>query len=56
MRALWIGHVTCGLVSVPVRLHAATEDPRPRTHEVHTVDASRIRHRKVCEAEAREVA
>ncbi|TQK49882.1 DNA end-binding protein Ku [Streptomyces sp. SLBN-118] len=55
MRALWTGHVTCGMVTVPVRLYAATEDPRPRMHQVHTADGSRIRHRRVCEAEAREV-
>ncbi|MEV6011999.1 Ku protein [Streptomyces sp. NPDC051976] len=55
MRALWSGHVTCGLVSVPVRLYAATEDLRPQLHQVHAVDGSRIRHRRVCEAEDREV-
>ncbi|MFE2432889.1 Ku protein [Streptomyces sp. NPDC059373] len=42
-------------VSVPVRLYAATEDPRPRMHQVHAADGSRIRHRRVCEAEACEV-
>jgi DNA end-binding protein Ku len=55
MRALWSGHITCGLVSVPVRLSAATEDPRPRLHQVHASDGGRIRHRRVCEAEARDV-
>jgi len=47
--------VTCALVAVPVRLYAATEDLRPRMHQVHLVDGSRIRHRRICEAEAREV-
>ncbi|WP_341866745.1 Ku protein, partial [Streptomyces swartbergensis] len=55
MRALWSGHITCGLVSVPVRLYAATEAARPQLHEVHVSDGARIRHRRVCEAEDREV-
>lgn len=55
MHALWTGHIACALISVPVRLYAATEDPRPRMHQVHAADGSRIRHRRVCEAEAREV-
>ncbi|MBM9506653.1 Ku protein [Actinacidiphila acididurans] len=55
MRALWSGHVTCSLVTVPVRPHAATHDPRPQLHQVHAADGARIRRRGVCEAEAREV-
>lgn len=55
MRALWTGHVTCGLVSVPVRLYPATQEQRPRLHQVHASDGSRIRHRRWCEAEDREV-
>jgi hypothetical protein len=40
---------------MPERLHAATEDPRPRPHQIHAVDGSRIRHPRVCEAGSREV-
>lgn len=51
-RALWSGHVTCGLVSAgaPVRGDAgvaAAAAPGPRRGR------ARIRHRRVCEAEAR---
>lgn len=42
MRALWSGHVTCGLVSVPVHLYAATEEMRPHLHHVHTADGSSL--------------
>ncbi|MGW2421387.1 non-homologous end joining protein Ku [Streptomyces sp. NPDC001709] len=55
MSVLWSGHITCGLVSVPVRLYTGIEEVRPRLHRVHAADGARIRHRRVCEAEAREV-
>ncbi|MFJ8785756.1 Ku protein [Streptomyces sp. NPDC102476] len=55
MSVLWSGHITCALVSVPVRLYTGIEEARPRLHRVHAADGARIRHRQVCEAEAREV-
>jgi DNA end-binding protein Ku len=54
MRAIWQGHVVFGLISVPVRLFAATEEGRPALHLVHEC-GGRIRHRRVCEREGREV-
>ncbi|CAM5607782.1 Ku protein [Streptomyces aurantiogriseus] len=55
MRVLWSGHITCELVNVPVRLYAAMQETRPQLHEVHVTDSARIRHRRVCEADDREV-
>jgi DNA end-binding protein Ku len=55
MPALWSGHVVFGLVSVPVQLFSAAEESRPVLHQVHAADGSRIRHRRICEAEDREV-
>ncbi|MGW0844215.1 non-homologous end joining protein Ku [Streptomyces sp. NPDC002787] len=55
MSVLWSGHITCGLVNVPVRLYTGIEEARPRLHRVHAADGARIRHCRVCEAEAREV-
>ncbi|TKA00112.1 non-homologous end joining protein Ku [Actinacidiphila oryziradicis] len=54
MRSMWSGYVSFGLVTIPVKLYAATEDVRTPLHEVHTC-GSRIRHRRVCEREDREV-
>lgn len=43
-----------GLVAIPVRLYAATEEIGPVLHQVHTC-GGRIRHRRVCEREDQEV-
>ena len=55
MKAIWSGTITFGLVAVPVRLYTATEEHHVRLREIHTADASRVRHRRVCEVEDREI-
>ncbi|MER6088868.1 Ku protein [Streptomyces bluensis] len=54
-QAVWTGWISYGLVSMPVRLFPATREHGVALHEVHVADGSRIRHRRVCEAEGREV-
>ena len=49
MRAIWKGAVSFGLVSVPVKLYAATEDHDLSMHQVHNVDGGRIRYQRRCE-------
>ncbi len=52
----WKGVITFGLVSVPVQLYAATEEHSgPSLHQVHEKDGSRIRLKRFCEAEGKEV-
>ncbi|MGW4379198.1 non-homologous end joining protein Ku [Kitasatospora sp. NPDC004531] len=52
----WKGVITFGLVSVPVQLYAATEEHSgPSLHQVHVKDGSRIRLKRFCEAEGKEV-
>jgi DNA end-binding protein Ku len=48
---LWKGHISFGLVSVPVSLVAATERGTTPLHMIHTEGGclGRIRYRKVCE-------
>jgi DNA end-binding protein Ku len=48
MRAIWKGAVSFGLVNVPVRLFAATQEHDIRFHQVHRVDGGRIRMKRVC--------
>ncbi|MFE2671962.1 non-homologous end joining protein Ku [Streptomyces mirabilis] len=55
-RPLWSGAISFGLVTIPVKLMSATEDRSVRFHQVHTEDLGRVRVRKYCEAEDREVA
>ncbi|HET9302685.1 MAG TPA: Ku protein [Propionibacteriaceae bacterium] len=49
MRALWKGAITFGLVNVPVKLYAATEDHDVGLHQVHNADGGRIRYERRCE-------
>ncbi|QSB15294.1 Ku protein [Natronosporangium hydrolyticum] len=48
MRAIWKGAVSFGLVSIGVKLYAATEEKTIRFHQVHRRDAGRIRYQRVC--------
>ncbi|MEA2246913.1 MAG: end-binding protein Ku [Solirubrobacteraceae bacterium] len=54
-RSIWNGTVAFGLMSVPVKLHTATESKTVRFHEVHVDDGARIEHRRFCSEEDREV-
>jgi DNA end-binding protein Ku len=54
-RATWTGSISFGLINVPVRLYPATRSKDVRFNQLHAKDGSRIRQRKVCEAENTEV-
>ncbi|MET7386191.1 Ku protein [Streptomyces sp. NPDC005529] len=54
-RTVWSGAISFGLVTVPIQVVSATEDHSIRFHQVHLEDMSRVRVRKVCEIEDREV-
>lgn len=49
MRAIWKGAVAFGLVNVPVKVYAATEDHDVSLHQVHAADGGRIRYQRICE-------
>jgi DNA end-binding protein Ku len=49
MRAMWSGNITFGLVHIPVKLYAATEDRDIRFHQVHVADGGRIKYQRVCQ-------
>ncbi|WP_409469714.1 Ku protein [Streptomyces sp. HC307] len=55
VRSIWNGAVSFGLVSVPVKLVNATESHSISFRQIHTEDGGRIRYRKFCELEDREV-
>src|SRR4051812_9654347 len=50
MRTVWRGTVAIGLVSIAVRVAAATEDHDFRFRHVHRADGGQIRYRRECEA------
>ena len=49
MRAVWKGAIAFGLVNVPVKVYAATEDHDVSLHQVHDRDGGRIRYQRRCE-------
>ncbi|MFH8250327.1 Ku protein [Microbacterium sp. B2969] len=56
MRAIWKGALTFGLVNVPVKVYAATEDHDVSLHQVHNKDGGRIRYQRICEIDGEVVA
>jgi DNA end-binding protein Ku len=48
MRAIWKGAVSFGLVSVPVKLYAATENKDVSVRQVHVTDGGRIIYQRGC--------
>lgn len=55
-RTIWSGAISFGLVTVPINVVGATEDHSIRFHQYHLEDGGRVRVRKYCEVEDREVA
>jgi DNA end-binding protein Ku len=54
-RAIWKGAVSFGLVSVPVKLYAATESHDISFRQVHAKDGGRIKYQRICSIDGEEV-
>jgi DNA end-binding protein Ku len=48
MRSMWAGAISFGLVSIPVRLYAATQQRDVAFRQVHRADGGKITFRRVC--------
>jgi DNA end-binding protein Ku len=48
MRSIWKGTVAFGLVTIPVKLHVATEQRNVTFHTVHKEDGGRVKFRRFC--------
>jgi DNA end-binding protein Ku len=55
MRSMWKGSISFGLVMIPVKLYAATEQKDIAFRQVHEADGGRIRFRRVCSVDGEEV-
>ncbi len=55
MRAIWKGAVSFGLVNVPVRLYAATENHDVQFRQVHRTDGGRIKYQRICSIDGEQV-
>lgn len=55
MRSIWKGAISFGLVTIPVKLYSATETKDVSFHQVRRSDGSRIRYKRVAQADGEEV-
>jgi DNA end-binding protein Ku len=55
MRSIWAGAISFGLVVIPVKLYAATEQRDISFRQVHRKDGARIQFRRVCTLDGAEV-
>jgi DNA end-binding protein Ku len=54
--AIWKGAISFGLVSIPVQMvSAVSAEHKVRFHQLHEADGGRVRYRKVCEIDGREL-
>jgi DNA end-binding protein Ku len=55
MRSMWKGAISFGLVMIPVKLYAATEQKDIAFRQVHREDGGRIKFKRVCSVDGEEV-
>src|SRR5205807_10599547 len=53
---VWKGHLTFGLVALPIRLHSAARSETISFNQLHKSDHSRVRQVLYCQAEDKPVA
>jgi DNA end-binding protein Ku len=54
-RAIWSGSISFGLLNVPVKLYSAVSKKSVSFRELRASDGSRVRHKRVAEADGEEV-
>lgn len=47
-RSLWKGSISFGLVNIPIELHTAVHDHRPKFRMLHAKDRSPVKYERVC--------
>jgi DNA end-binding protein Ku len=55
-RPIWKGSLSFGLVNIPVEVHVAVRDHRPRFRMLHAADKSPVKFTRVCAREGKPVA
>src|ERR1700744_2210064 len=55
MRSIWAGAISFGMVVIPVKLYAATEQRDVAFRQVHQEDGGRIQFRRFCSVDGEEV-
>ena len=54
-RAIWTGSISFGLLNVPVKIYSAVSKKNVSFRELRASDGSRVRHKRVAEADGEEV-
>jgi DNA end-binding protein Ku len=54
-RSIWNGTITFGLTTVPIKVHSALEDHTVHFNQVHAKDGARIKQKRLCSKEGKEV-
>ena len=54
-RAIWTGSISFGLLNVPVKLYSAVSKKSVSFRELRESDGSRVRHKRVAEADGKDV-
>ncbi|MFF7953957.1 non-homologous end joining protein Ku [Streptomyces griseorubiginosus] len=54
-RTIWSGAISFGLVTIPIHVASATENHSIQFHQYHLEDMGRVRVRKICDLEGREI-
>lgn len=55
-RPIWRGSLSFGLVAIPVQLHTAVRENRPKFRLLHAKDKSPIKYERVCQRDGKVVA
>src|SRR5438034_3932896 len=55
-RALWKGSISFGLVNIPIELHTAVRNHRPKFRMLHAKDKSPVKFERVCVRDGHSVA
>jgi DNA end-binding protein Ku len=55
MRTMWRGAINFGLVTIPVKMHSATDQKSLQFNQLHAIDGGRIHYRRVCSVDGQEV-
>ena len=55
-RAVWKGSISFGLVNIPIELHTAVRDHRPRFRLLHAGDLSPVKFERICVRDGKPVA
>lgn len=55
-RSIWKGSIAFGLVNIPVELHTAVRENRPKFRMLHAADTSPVSYERVCQREGKPVA